>query len=108
MSPSDTEPVLVAVRLVVAVVSLALLVFGLRAVILRRLPRRRFGFGRLSAEQRAQPVRIGGGVALVAAGLLVQQVASLVALPFAIKLCLFGVALVLFVTAVGWFALRHD
>ena len=108
MSLNDADPVLVAVRLVVAVISLVLLVFGVRAAVTRQLPRRQIHYGRSTAEQRLQPVRIGGGVALVGAGLLIQQVASLISMPSALGLALVGVALVLFVIAVGWFALRRD
>ncbi|MBM0224410.1 hypothetical protein [Micromonospora sp. ATA51] len=108
MSLNDADPVLVAVRLVVAVISLGLLVFGVRVAVTRQLPRKQIHFGRSTAEQRPQPVRIGGGVALAGASLLIQQVASLISIPSALELALLGVALVLFVTAVGWFALRRD
>jgi hypothetical protein len=108
MSLGETDPMLVAVRLVVMVISLAVLFFGVRVAVTRRLPRRQIHFGRTTAEQRPQPVRVGGGVALMGASLFIQQVASLISMPFAVGLVLLLVSLVLVVTAVGWFALRRD
>ncbi|MFC3503684.1 hypothetical protein ACFOOK_22295 [Micromonospora krabiensis] len=107
MDLSD-PPALIGVRLVVAVDGLALLLFGLRVALTRRLPRRRFGGRGVGSEEQPQPVRIGGGVALVGAALLVQQVAALATMPAAVGLALLGVALVLFVAAVVWFGVRRD
>ena len=108
MTLSETDPVLLAVHLVVVVMSLALVVFGVRAAVTRQLPRRQLRFGRPTAEQQPQPVRTGGGVALFGASLFIQQVVPLISMPFAVGLGLLGLSLVLLVTAVGWFALRRD
>jgi hypothetical protein len=69
MSLSGGDPVLVALRLVLAVVSLLLLVFGVSVAVSRRFPSTRLRHARPRHSQRSQPVRIGGCVALVGASL---------------------------------------
>ncbi|MGK5739992.1 hypothetical protein [Micromonospora sp. URMC 103] len=98
--------VLTALRVVLAVAGLVLIVAGVRIAVTRRLPRR-FRIGRPPADQRPQPVRVGGGVALVATGLLIQQVAQLVPMPRALAMGLILTALAVTLVAVGWFALRR-
>ncbi|MEU5788308.1 hypothetical protein ABZ754_11330 [Micromonospora purpureochromogenes] len=108
MSPSDTEPLLVAGRLVIVVVSLFALVLGVRVALSRRFPRAWLHFGRPTKGQRAQPVRIGGGVALVGASLLIQRAPFLIPTPFVLGAALLAVAMLLAASAAGWFVLRRD
>ncbi|MBM0259955.1 hypothetical protein [Micromonospora sp. 4G55] len=108
MSPSDTGPPLVAGRLVIVVVSLFALVLGVHVALSRRFPRAWLRFGRPTTSQRPQPVRIGGGAALVGASLLIQPAPFLIPTPFVLGAALFAVAMLLAATAAGWFILRRD
>jgi hypothetical protein len=93
---------------VTAVISLFLLVFGVRVAVTRRFPPAWLRFARLPKSQRSQPVRIGVGGALVGASLLIHQAPFLISMPKPVAAALFAVALLLTVTAAGWFALwRH-
>ena len=107
MSPSDTDPLLLAGRLVIVVVSLFVLVLGVRVALSRRFPAW-LRFGRPTKSQPSQPVRIGGGVALVGASLLIQQAPFLIPTPFVLGAALFAVAMLLAATAAGWLVLRRD
>ena len=108
MSPSDTDPLLVAGRLVVVVVCLFQLVVGVRVAVTRRFPTAWVRLARLTASQRSQPVRRGGFLAMLSTGLLIQQAPFLISVPHAVGVALLAVALLLVVTAAGWFALlRH-
>ncbi|WP_406039096.1 hypothetical protein OG799_27625 [Micromonospora sp. NBC_00898] len=108
MSPSDPDPLLVAGRLVIVVISLFLLVFGVRTAVSRRFPRPWLRCARPTKSQRSQPVRIGGGQALVGASLLTQQAPFLIPMPFPVGAALFVVALLLAAAALGWSILRRD
>ncbi|MBQ0892060.1 hypothetical protein KBX37_02925 [Micromonospora sp. U56] len=108
MGPSDTHPLLVAGRLVIVVVSLSGLVLGVRVALSRRFPRAWLRSGRPTESQRSQPVRIGGGVALVGASLLIQQAPFLIPTSFVPGTALLAVAMLLAATAAGWFVLRRD
>ncbi|SCE70555.1 hypothetical protein GA0074696_0343 [Micromonospora purpureochromogenes] len=108
MSPSDTDPLLLAGRLVIVVVSLFVLVLGVRVAVSRRFPVAWVRVARLPASQRSQPVRIGGSQALLGASLLIQQAPFLIPMPYLVGRALFAVALLLLVVAVGWFVLRRD
>ncbi|PSK66522.1 hypothetical protein B0E53_01538 [Micromonospora sp. MH33] len=108
MSPTDTDPLLVAGRLVMVVLSLSLLVFGVRVAVTRRFPRAWLRFARLTKSQRSQPVRIGGGQALSGGSLLIQQAPFLIPMPHSLGTALFAVALLLAATALGWCILRRD
>ncbi|MEH0820912.1 MULTISPECIES: hypothetical protein [unclassified Micromonospora] len=105
MSLSDTDPLLVAGRLVIVVASLFLLVFGVRTAVSRRFSRAWLRFARPTNSQRSQPVRIGGGQALLGASLLVQQAPFLIPMPHGLGTALFAAALLLAVAALGWFVL---
>ncbi|MEV0806516.1 hypothetical protein [Micromonospora sp. NPDC050200] len=107
MSLSDMDPLSV-VRLVLAAVSFFLLVFGVRVAVSRRFPRAWLRFAHPTKSQRSQPVRIGGGIALVNASLLIQQAPFLIPMPFMLGAALFGVALLLAVAAVGWIVLGRE
>jgi hypothetical protein len=108
MSLNDPDPVWIAVRLVIVVLSLAMIVLGGRVAVSRRFPSAWVRVARLTASQRSQPVRVGGGQALLGACLLVQQAPFLFPMPHLAGVILFVVALLLALTAVGWFVLlRH-
>ncbi|WP_200208772.1 hypothetical protein [Micromonospora coerulea] len=108
MRPSDTDLLLVAGRLLIVVISLFQLVVGVRVAVTRRFPRAWLRFAPLTKSHRSQPVRIGGGNALVGASLLVQQAALLIPMPHRLGTTLFAVALLLLVVAVGWLVVRRD
>ncbi|WP_170839576.1 hypothetical protein [Micromonospora halophytica] len=103
-----TVTLLLAPRLAVAIVSAVLVVAGVRIAVTRRLPRFRLRPGRPEVGQRPQPVRVGGGVALAATSLLLQQVVSLVPMPFLAELALMATSLLVAAGALGWFVLRQD
>ncbi|MEU2660982.1 hypothetical protein [Micromonospora sp. NPDC007220] len=105
MSLSDPDPVWIAVRLVIVVLSLAMIALGVRVAVSGRFPSAWVRVARLTASQRSQPARIGGSQALFGACLLVQQAPLLVPMPFLAGRTLFVVALLLAVTGAGWFAL---
>lgn len=108
MSVNDPDPAWIALRLVVVVLSLVEVMLGVRVAVSRRFPTAWVRVARLTASQRSQPVRRGGFLALLGAGLLVQQAPFLISVPYAVGVALFAVALLLVVTAAGWFALlRH-
>ncbi|MEG3633047.1 hypothetical protein [Micromonospora palythoicola] len=105
MTMDDSDPVLTALRLVGAVLSIAVVLLGLRVAVTRRFPVVWTRAARLTERQRSQPLRRGGCLALCGAGLLVQQVPFLAPVPIAVGRILFALALLLVVSAVGWFAL---
>ncbi|MEU4773415.1 hypothetical protein [Micromonospora sp. NPDC023644] len=105
MSPSDPDPVWTAARLVIVVLSLAMIVFGLRVAVTRRFPPVWARVARLTASQRLQPVRLGGGQALLGACLLLQQAPFLLPMPSLAGRTLLVVALLLAVAGAGWFVL---
>ncbi|MGB2570431.1 hypothetical protein ACPFP2_18565 [Micromonospora citrea] len=108
MSVNDPDPVWIAVRLVIVVLGFAMVVFGVRVAMSRRFPVAWVRAVRLPASQRSQPVRVGGGQALVGASLLIQQAPFLVPVSFPAGVALFGTALLFALAALGWFALRRD
>ncbi|WBB93763.1 hypothetical protein [Verrucosispora sp. WMMC514] len=105
MTMDDSDPVWAALRLVAAVLSLAVLLLGVRVAVTRRFPVCWTRAARLTERQRSQPLRRGGFLALCGASLLVQQVPFLAPVPVAVGRILFALALLLVVSAVGWFAL---
>ncbi|MER7333851.1 MULTISPECIES: hypothetical protein [unclassified Micromonospora] len=92
------------VRLVIVVLSLAMIGFGVRVAVSRRVPVAWVRVARLTARQRSQPVRMGVGQALLGACLLVQQAPFLIPMPHSVGVALLVVSLLLALTAVGWFA----
>ncbi|WP_405114767.1 hypothetical protein OG559_10655 [Micromonospora sp. NBC_01405] len=102
---SDPDPMLTAARLVLAVVNLFMVVFGVRIAVLRRPPLIWLRGARRTERQRSEPVRFGGGVALVNASLLLQQAPFLIPMPHVLGRALFAVALLLVVCAAGWYYL---
>ncbi|MEH0820707.1 MULTISPECIES: hypothetical protein [unclassified Micromonospora] len=104
MSPSDT--LLLTGRLVIVVVSLFVLVLGGSVAVSRRIPRAWLRFGHPTKSPRMQPVRLGGGLALVGASLLIQQAPFLIPMPLALRAALLAVA-VLLAAAAGWLFLRR-
>ncbi|PWU52079.1 hypothetical protein DLE60_31790 [Micromonospora globispora] len=108
MSVNDLGPEWIALRLVSVVLGLVVVILGVRVAVTRRFPTAWVRIARLTASQRSQPVRRGGFSALLGTGLLVQQAPFLIPVPHAVGQALFAVALLLVVTAAGWFALlRH-
>ncbi|RLK24269.1 hypothetical protein DER29_2172 [Micromonospora sp. M71_S20] len=105
MSLSDPDPVWIAARLVIVLLSLALIVLGVRVAVSRRFPPAWVRVARLTASQRSHPVRVGGGQALLGACLLLQQAPFLIPMPFLAGRTLLVVALLLAVTGAGWFVL---
>ncbi|MBQ0892057.1 hypothetical protein KBX37_02910 [Micromonospora sp. U56] len=102
---TDPDPLWIALRLVIVVLSLVAVILGVRAAVSRRFPMAWVRGTRLTASRRSEPVRAGGGVALVGASLLIQQAPFLIPVPFAVGAALFAVALLLLMTAAGWFVL---
>ncbi|MEH0820708.1 MULTISPECIES: hypothetical protein [unclassified Micromonospora] len=105
MSVNDPDPVWIALRLVSVVLSVVMVIVGVRVAVSRRFPVAWVRAARLTASQRSQPVRRGGFCALLGAGLLAQQAPFLVPVPYAVGVALFAVSLLLIMTAAGWFAL---
>ncbi|MER7416827.1 hypothetical protein ABT346_08585 [Micromonospora peucetia] len=105
MGLGEPELVWVVLRLLIVVVSLFLLVLGVRVAVSRRVPGAWSRFARLTESQRSQPVRLGGNVTLLGASLLVQQTPFLVPVPHPVGDALFAVALLLVVAAMVWFVL---
>ncbi|GAB3853306.1 hypothetical protein GCM10029963_44340 [Micromonospora andamanensis] len=101
----DPDRVWVALRLVSVVLSIVVVVLGVRVAVTRRFPTVWVRVARLTESQRSEPLRRGGVLALLGASLFVQQVPSLVAVPVVGGRVLFALALLLLVTAVGWFVL---
>ncbi|MEV1288426.1 hypothetical protein [Micromonospora sp. NPDC049679] len=102
MSVNDLGPEWIDLRLVIVVLGLVVVILGVRVAVTRRFPMAWVRGERLTASQRSQPVRHGGSVALLGAGVLVQQAPFLIPVPFAVGRALFAVALLLVMTAVGW------
>ncbi|MEV7329886.1 hypothetical protein [Micromonospora sp. NPDC093244] len=101
MSVDDPEPVWTALRLVIVVLSLVMVILGVRVAVTRRFPTAWVRVAHLTASQRSQPVRLGAYVALLGAGLLVPQVPFLIPVPHAVGRALFAAALLLLISAVG-------
>ncbi|MGR6316614.1 hypothetical protein Q2K19_09970 [Micromonospora soli] len=108
MSVFDDGTVLGLLRLLIVVLSLFLIGVGIRTAVTRQVPPLWLRFARPGRTARTQPVRIGGGVALVGASLLLQQVPFLIQMPHALAGTLLMVALALVITAMGWLLLRRD
>ncbi|MEV0155370.1 hypothetical protein AB0H57_16725 [Micromonospora sp. NPDC050686] len=103
MSVDDLDPVGFALRLIVVVLGLAMVTLGVRVAMTRRFPTAWVRGARLTVSQRSQPVRRGGFVALLGAGLLAQQAPFLAPVSVAVGRAMFALALLLVLTAVGWF-----
>jgi hypothetical protein len=101
----DPDPIWAALRAVSVVLSLVVVVLGVRVAVTRRFPMLWVRVARLTASQQSQPVRRGGFLALVGASLLVQQVPILAPVPVVLGRALFAAALLLLVSALGWFVL---
>ncbi|MGC5031458.1 hypothetical protein [Micromonospora sp. DT229] len=108
MSLADPDPLWIALRLVIVLLSLALLAFGVRVAVSRRFPAAWVRITRLGATRRSQPVRMGGFQALLGGSLLAQQVPFLIPMPSAVARALFGLALLLVGAALGWYLWRQD
>ncbi|MFG1778647.1 hypothetical protein ACGFIR_02175 [Micromonospora sp. NPDC049051] len=101
MSVDDPDPVMIALRVAIVVLSLAWVVLGLRVATSRRFPAAWVRLARLTPSQQAQPVRLGGAQAMIGAGLLIQQAPFVIAVPYPVGVALFAVSLALLLTAVG-------
>ena len=108
MSATDPGPWWTAVRLVIVILSLVVLVVGVRVVVLRRFPVAWMRLTRMGATQRSQPVRVGGVQALLGASLLAQQAPFLIPMPAPAGRSLFALALLLVAAAMGWYVWRQD
>ncbi|WP_141714708.1 hypothetical protein [Micromonospora mirobrigensis] len=105
MSVDDPDPVALALRLVLVALGFGLVLIGGRVAVTRRFPVAWVRVAHLTAAQRSEPVRWGGTVALIGAGVLVQQVPSLASVPHPVGSVLFAVALLLVLGALGWWTL---
>ncbi|WP_144127722.1 hypothetical protein [Catellatospora sichuanensis] len=101
MTVDDPEPVWVALRLVIVALGFVWVLLGVRVAVTRRFPMAWVRAARLTTSQRSQPIRLGGGVALLGASALLQQAPFLLPLPSAVGRALFAVALLLLMSAVG-------
>ncbi|TCB91262.1 hypothetical protein E0H26_25785 [Micromonospora zingiberis] len=108
MSVSDPDPLWTTLRLVLVILSLGLLAFGVRVVVSRSFPAAWVRITRMKARQQSQPVRIGGGQALIGASLLAQQAPFLIPMPTPAGGALLMLALLLAVAAAGWYVWRSD
>ncbi|MFI7646882.1 hypothetical protein ACIBTZ_12495 [Micromonospora sp. NPDC049460] len=108
MSMDDPDPLMIALRMVIVVLSSASVVLGLRVAMSRRFPAAWIRLAHLTPSQQAQPVRLGSAQAMLGAGLLIQQAPFVISMPFPVGVALFAVSLALLLTAVGLSALlRH-
>ncbi|MFE9956078.1 hypothetical protein [Micromonospora sp. NPDC005299] len=105
---SDTNVVLVAVRLVLVVFFLFLFVAGVRLAVSRRFPAVWMRPAPPTENQQARRVRIGVGVALVAAGVLILEATSLIPMPFLLSGILLAIALLVALGALGWFVVSRE
>ncbi|MEV2237578.1 hypothetical protein [Micromonospora sp. NPDC049891] len=105
MTIDDPDPVWVALRTVSVLLSLVVVVLGVRVAVTRRFPTVWVRVARLTESQRSEPLRRGGFLALLGASLLVQQVPLLAPVPVVAGRALFALALLLLMGAMGWFVL---
>jgi hypothetical protein len=108
MSVNDPDPFWIACHLVIVLLGLAMVVLGVRVAVSRRFPASWIRVARLPASHRSQPVRVGGGQALIGASLLIQQAPFLVPMPHPVGSALLVVALFLAGASLGWYVLRRD
>ncbi|PWR05957.1 hypothetical protein DKT68_24195 [Micromonospora acroterricola] len=105
MSLDAEDPVTMALRVGVVVVSLGSVVLGVRVAVSRRFPEAWVRLARLKPGERSQPVRVGIAQAMIGAGLLIQQAPFFVSMPLPLGRALFAVSLLLLLTAAGAFSL---
>ncbi|WBC13362.1 hypothetical protein O7600_19700 [Micromonospora sp. WMMA1998] len=105
---SDTNVVLVAVRLVLVLFFLFLFMAGVRLAVSRRFPAAWTRPAPPTENQQARRVRIGVGLALVAAAVLILEATSLIPMPFLISGILLAVGLLLALAALGWFVVSRE
>ncbi|MEV4712304.1 hypothetical protein [Micromonospora sp. NPDC049374] len=105
MTIDHPDPVWVALRTVSVLLSLVVVVLGVRVAVTRRFPIVWVRVARLTESQRSEPLRRGGVLALLGASLLVQQVPLLAPVPVVLGRALFALALLLIMGAMGWFVL---
>ncbi|WP_406074106.1 hypothetical protein [Micromonospora sp. NBC_01638] len=105
MSLYDEDPVTVALRVGVVVLSLGSLVLGVRVAVSRRFPAAWVRLARLRVGERSQPVRVGIAQAMIGAGVLIHQAPFFISMPLPLGRALFAVSLLLLLTAAGAFSL---
>ncbi|MGW3606645.1 hypothetical protein [Micromonospora sp. NPDC005161] len=105
MSLYDEDPVTIALRVGVVVLSLGSVVLGVRVAVSRRFPAAWVRLARLKPGERSQPVRVGMAQAMIGAGFLVQQAPFFISMPLPLGRALFAGSLLLVLTAAGAFSL---
>lgn len=96
----DWDPAMIVLHVAVVLLGLASLLLGLRVVRSRRFPAAWIRLARLTPEQQAQPVRLGGGQALIGAALLAQQAPFVISMPAPLRMTLFAVSVALLLAAI--------
>ncbi|MFI6273409.1 hypothetical protein [Micromonospora zamorensis] len=106
MSPYDEDPVTIALRVGVVVLSLGSLVIGVRVTVSRRIPAAWVRLARLKVGEPSQPVQVGTAQAVIGVGLLIAQSPFFISMPLPLGRALFAVSLLLLLlTAAGAFSL---
>jgi len=104
----DANSVLVAFRLVLVIFFFLLFVFGVRLAVSRRFPVTWARPAHPTESQQSRQVRVGVGVMLVAASLLILEGTSLIPMPFLISGILLAVAMLVAVAALAWFVVSRE
>ncbi|MFE9193500.1 hypothetical protein ACFYL6_28270 [Micromonospora sp. NPDC007208] len=104
----DANSVLVAFRLVLVIFFLLLFVLGVRLAVSRRFPVTWARPVHPTESQQPRQVRVGVGVMLVAASLLILEGTSLIPMPFLISGILLAVAMLVAVAALAWFVVWRE
>jgi drug/metabolite transporter (DMT)-like permease len=107
MSLYDEDPVTIALRVGVVVLSLGAVVLGVRVAVTRRFPAAWVRLARLEPGERSQPVQVGIAQAMIGAGLLIPQAPFFISMPLPLGRALFAVSLLLLLTAAGAFSLQR-
>ncbi|MEV0806515.1 hypothetical protein [Micromonospora sp. NPDC050200] len=105
---SDANSVVVAFRLVLVVFNFLLFVFGVRLAVSQRFPITWARPAHPTESRQSRRVRVGVGVALVAASSLILEATSLIPMPFLISGILLAVALLVALGALGWFVVSRE
>lgn len=104
----DANSVLVAFRLVLVISFVLLFVLGVRLAVSRRFPVTWARPVRRTESQQSRQVRVGVGVMLLAASVLILEGTSLIPMPFLISGILLAVAMLIAVAALAWFVVSRE
>ncbi|SCE85142.1 hypothetical protein GA0070607_2361 [Micromonospora coriariae] len=105
MSLYDEDPVTIALRVGVVVLSLGAVVLGVRVAVSRRFPAAWVRLARVKLDERSEPVQVGIAQATIGVSLLIVQAPFFISMPLPLGRTLFAVSLLLLLTAAGAFSL---